>query len=221
MRVERQIFLPLDTAPRRSVILFSFVSHFVVLALIVVIWRNAAKVHIVPEEYQVVQTISGPASLSFNPAKPKPRQSHASLLHAHKTLRPARVPEPQTTAEGTAAQVLRERAKKATAGLMLDIKQRQFYGFSTNDYQLATRMAGEIPIIPASDLPPRFEQYVMVDIIVDIDGRVAEAQIVGGQVPEKIQKTLLSAIREFKYRPAQRNGAPIPSQLEIVVHVPS
>ena len=54
-------------------------------------------------------------------------------------------------------------------------------------------MAGEIPTIPASDLPPRFEQYVMVDIIVDIDGRVAEAQIVGGQVPEKIQETLLSA----------------------------
>ena len=61
----------------------------------------------------------------------------------------------------------------------------------------------------------------MVDITIDVDGRVAEAQIVGGLVPIKIQQTLLSAIREFKYRPAQRNGAPIPSQLEIVVHVPS
>ncbi len=220
MLVERQIFLPLQPAPRGFVFLFSFFSHFVVLALMVIVWRNIAKVHIVPEEYKVVQTISGPAALTFNAAKPKPRQSRASLLHAHKSTR-ARAPEPQTTAEGTAAQVLRERAKKATAGLMLDIRQRQFYGFSTTDYQLATRMAGEIPIIPASDLPPRFEQYVMVDIIVDIDGRVAEAQIVGGQVPEKIQQTLLSAIREFKYRPAQRNGAPIPSQLEIVVHVPS
>jgi TonB family protein len=104
---------------------------------------------------------------------------------------------------------------------MLDIRQRQFYGFSTSDSQLAVRMAGEIPNIPAADLPPRFEQYVMVDIIIDTNGRVAEAQIVGGQVPTKIQQTLLSAIREFKYRPAQLNGAPIPSQLEIVVHVPS
>ena len=126
MLVERQIFLPLDTAPRRSVLLFSFFSHFVVLALLVIVWRNAAKVHIVPEEYTVVQTISGPASLSFNSAKPKPRQSHASLLHMHKSVRPARAPEPQTTAEGTSAQALRERAKKATAGLMMDIRQRQF-----------------------------------------------------------------------------------------------
>ena len=221
MPVERQILLPLDTAPCRSVISFSFFSHVVVLALIVIVWRNMGRVHIVPEEYKVVQTISGRASLSFNSAKPKPRQSHASLLHVHKSTRPARTPEPQTTANGTSAEVLRERAKQATAGLMMDIKQRQFYGFSTSDYQLAVRMAGEIPTIPATDLPPRFEQYVMVDIIVDIDGRVAEAQIVGGQVPPKIQQTLLAAIREFKYRPAQRNGAPIPSQLEIVVHVPS
>src|SRR5579864_4983690 len=101
MLVERQIFLPLDTAPRKSVLLFSFFSHFVVLALIVIVWRNAAKVHIVHEEYKV-QTISGLASLSFNSAKPKPRQSHASLLHAHKMFRHARAPEPQTTADGTA-----------------------------------------------------------------------------------------------------------------------
>jgi TonB family protein len=220
MLVERQILLPLNTAPRRSVILFSFLSHFVALALIAVVWRSIGRVHIVPEEYKV-QIISGPASLSFNSVKPKPRQSHASLLHTHKSTRPARAAEPRTTAEGTATQALRERAKQATAGLMMDIRKRQIYGFSTSDYQLAVRMAGEIPIIPATDLPPRFEQYVMVDITIDIDGRVAEAQIVGGQVPPKIQQTLLSAIREFKYRPAQLNGAPIPSQLEIVVHVPS
>ena len=103
----------------------------------------------------------------------------------------------------------------------MDIKQRQFYGFSTSEYKLAIRTAGEIPPIPATDLPPRFEQYVMVDITIDVDGRVAEAQIVGGVVSPKIQQTLLSAIREFKYSPAMRNGTPIPSQMEIVVHVPS
>jgi TonB family protein len=219
MLAERHILLPFDPAPRRPVILFSFFSHLVALALVVIVWRNTAKVHIVHEEYKVVQTISGRASLSYNSIKPK--QSHTSLLHLHKSTRSAHVAETESIAHGITLQGLRERAKQATAGLMTDIKQRQIYGFSTSDYKLATRTAGEIPLIPAADLPPRFEQYVMVDITIDTDGRVAEAQIVGGLVPKKIEQTLLSAIREFKYSPATRNGTPIPSQLEIVVHVPS
>ncbi len=219
MRIEPRILLPLDPAPRRPVILFSFVSHCVVLALIVIVWRNAGKVHVIPEEFKAVQAIAAPRSLTFTPAQQK--QSHASLLHTHKRTRPERAAETESMAHGISLQGLRERAKQATAGLMMDIKQRQYYGFSTSEYKLATRTAGEIPLIPASDLPPRFEQYVMVDITIDVDGRVAEAQIVGGLVPAKIQQTLLAAIREFKYSPAKRNGTPIPSQLEIVVHVPS
>jgi TonB family protein len=219
MLTERHI-LPLAPARRRPVILLSFFSHLLALALIVTISRNAAQVHIVHEQYKVVQTISGRKALAYNSAETKPRQS-PSLLHLHKSTRPARPVETESIAHGITLQGLRERAKQATAGLITDIKQRQLYGFSTSDYKLATRTAGEIPPIPAADLPPRFEQYVMVDITIDVDGRVDEAQIVGGLVPPKIQYTLLSAIREFKYSPATRNGTPIPSQLEIVVHVPS
>jgi hypothetical protein len=219
MLPERHILLPLDPAPRRPVILLSFFSHLVALALILVVWRNVGKVHVVPEEFKAVQAISGPKSLAYNPIQPK--QSHASLLHAHKSRRSAQAAETESMAHGISLQGLRERAKRATAGLMMDIKQRQYYGFSTSEYKLATRTAGEIPPIPATNLPPRFEQYVMVDITIDVDGRVAEALIVGGLVPVKIQQTLLAAIREFKYSPATRNGTPIPSQLEIVVHVPS
>lgn len=219
MLTERQIFLPFNPAPRGRAISFSFFAHFVVMALILVVWRNAGKVHVVPEQFKTAQMISAPASLTFNPAQQQ--QSHASLLHVHKIRRTASAAKTESMAHGISLQGLRERAKQATAGLMLDIKQRQYYGFSTSEYKLATRTAGEIPLIPAADLPPRFEQYVMVDITIDVDGRVAEAQIVGGVVPVKIQQTLLAAIREFKYSPAKRNGTPIPSQLEIVVHVPS
>jgi TonB family protein len=220
MLTERHILLLFDPAPRRPVILFSFFSHLVALVLVVIVWRNTAKVHIVHVEYKIVQTISGQKPVAYNSAETKPRQS-PSLLHLRKSTRPARAVETESMTHGISLQGLRERAKQATAGLMTDIKQRQLYGFSTSDYKLAIRTAGEIPPIPADDLPPRFEQYVMVDITIDVDGRVAEAQIVGGLVPPKIQQTLLSAIREFKYSPATRNGTPIPSQLEIVVHVPS
>lgn len=118
--------------------------------------------------------------------------------------------------------VLRQRAKEYTAGLMTNIRLRHIYGFSPGpDYQLAFQTAGSLPIISAAEVPPRFEQYLIVDIIVDVDGRVADARIESGSVNPTIEKKLLVAIREFKYRPATRDGSPIPCQLGIVVHIPS
>ena len=119
-------------------------------------------------------------------------------------------------------QALRKRAKQETAGLMMNLKFRQVYGFSPgHDYQLAIQTAGTLPTISADEVPPRFEQYLIVDVIVDVDGRVADARISGGAVNPTIEQKLLAAIREFKYNPAKRDGSPIPCQLGIVVHVPS
>jgi TonB family protein len=60
-----------------------------------------------------------------------------------------------------------------------------------------------------------------VEITIDTEGQVAEARVISGLVDASIQQKLLSAIREFKYTPATRDGVPIPSQRDIVVHVPS
>jgi outer membrane biosynthesis protein TonB len=189
------------------------------LALIVMVWP-IQKAHIVKEKF-TVQSVSGAASLAFNPPETKPPRSNASLLHLRRT-RQSRVPATGTPSGVAAAQALREHARQTTAAIMLSLKFRQTYGFSpTHDYQLAFRMAGEIPPIPAADLPPRFEQYVIVEITIDADGRVAEERITAGLVPPTIEKTLLSAIREFRYSPAKRDGIPVPSQLDIVVHIPS
>jgi TonB family protein len=124
-------------------------------------------------------------------------------------------------ADGKALQVLREHAKQATAGMMMSFKLHQVYGFSPNDYRLAVQTAGEIPTIAAADVPPHFEQYVVVEVTIDVDGRVAEARIVAGEVDSTIQQRLLSAIREFKYNPATRDGTPIPIQVDLVIHIPT
>ena len=143
-------------------------------------------------------------------------------LHVRRSRRKPSAPESGAVVEGAALQALRTRAKQATAALVLDFKFRQIYGFSANHkYQLAVQTAGKIPAISATDLPPKFEQYVTVEVTIDVDGRVAEARVVSGIVSSAIQETLLSAIREFKYNPATRDGDPIPSQLDIVIHVPS
>ncbi len=215
-----QILLSRDPVPRASVILFSVFTHIVVLALSVLLWPRTGP-HILPEKFAAVQKLSGTAALSFNAGNPTPSRPHASPLHSPRRTQRTRVS--QAEADGaSAAQILREHAKQGTAAIMLSLKFRQTYGFSpTHDYQLAFRMAGEIPPIPAADLPPRFEQYVTVEVTIDVDGRVADERIVAGLVNPEIEQKLLSAIREFKYSPAKRDGVPIPSQLDIIIHIPS
>ncbi len=218
---QRQILLPRDPVPRASTLLLSVVGHVVVLALFVVSWPTA-RVLVVPTKFQSVQMISGPAHVSFNPASAKPARTHASRLELRRDLRQEHALQPEPGSEGTAMQALRKRAKQETAGLMMNLKFRQVYGFSPgHDYQLAIQTAGTLPTISADEVPPRFEQYLIVDVIVDVDGRVADARISGGAVNPTIEQKLLAAIREFKYNPAKRDGSPIPCQLGIVVHVPS
>jgi TonB family protein len=206
---------------RATFFLLSLVAHIVVLALSVVSWPTA-RVIVVPPKNQIVQMISGPAHVSFNPSSPKPTRPHTSHLQLRRNLRQRHALQPEPESEGTAMQALRKRAKEYTVGLMSSFKFRHIYGFSPGaDYQLAFQTAGSLPLISADEVPPRFEQYLIVDVIVDVDGRVADAHIEGGAVNPAIEQKVLAAIREFKYRPATRDGSPIPCQLGIVVHIPS
>jgi TonB family protein len=132
-----------------------------------------------------------------------------------------RVQKPGVEGDPAGVEIIRAHAKQATAGLMVGIKQRLIYGFSTIHYDLAVQTSGAIPRISAEDLPPRFEQYLIVEVTIDIDGRVADARLTTGMATPKIEQTLLSAIREFKYIPAKRDGTPIPCQIDLVIHIPS
>jgi TonB family protein len=104
----------------------------------------------------------------------------------------------------------------------MSLRFRQIYGFNpSHDYRLPVQTAGEVPSVSANEVPPRFEQYLVVEVTIDVDGSVAEARIVTGMVDLTIERRLLSAIHEFKYKPATRDGLAIPSQLDIVIHIPT
>jgi TonB family protein len=212
---QRQILLPHDPAPRAPFLLLSVFAHLAGLALMSVSWRTE-KARILPEKFKTAQQISVAASPPFHSTGSIPMRYHASPSHVHQSMGQARVPS-----DVASLQTLREQAKQATAGLMTNLRSRSIYGFSPSDYQLAVKTAGEIPTISAADLPPRFQQYVIVEVTIDVDGRVADARITAGLVSPNIERTLLSAIREFRYSPAKHDGSPIPSQLDIVIHVPS
>lgn len=222
MTYQRQILLSTDPVPRTSIKLLSLLGHVVALALIVAI-RHAAgpQMVIVPAQYVTVQTIPRSDHVVFSPSRAKPALPRATLLRIPKSARMKRPSEPILGGDSTSLETLRGRAGQATARLMADFKFSQIYGFSPEDYRFPVLTSGVLPTILASELPSRFEQYLTVEVTIDIDGHVADARLVSGEAMPKIEQRVLAAIREFKYIPAKRGGSPIPSQVDIVVHIPS
>ena len=125
------------------------------------------------------------------------------------------------SSDSPATETLRREAQRTTASLMKELRFRLNYGFGSKDYELPVHKQGEIPFISAADLPPRFEQYLEIEVLIDTTGSVAEANIVHGAADHRIEERLLSAVRQFKYIPAKYLQRPVPCQMDIVVHIPS
>lgn len=217
---QRQILLSTDPVPRTAIKLLSLLGHVLGLTLIVVM-RHSEGPKIVRNVYVLEQTIPHSPGLVFSPARSKMALSRTALLHTPKKSRMKRALESTQAGKSTSLGILRGRAKQATARLMADFKSSQIYGLSPESYQFPVQISGVLPTILASDLPPRFEQYLTVEVTIDIDGHVANAEVVSGEAMPNIEQRLLSAIREFKYIPAKREGSAIPSQVDIIVHIPS
>lgn len=214
---QEQTFVPNYPVPRVSVFSLSVLAHFAILTTLV--FRHATAPHIVPTKFEMVQAVSGAAQVAYAP--PPKGAPRPSLLHQPRNKKKARAQNPAVDGDAAGVEIIRTHAKQATAGMMVGIKQRLIYGFSTIHYDLAVQTSGVIPTISADDLPPRFEQYLIVEVTINIDGRVADARLTSGMTTPKIEQTLLSAIRGFTYIPAKRDGSPIPCQIDLVIHIPS
>jgi TonB family protein len=59
------------------------------------------------------------------------------------------------------------------------------------------------------------EGDVQVDAVIDVDGRVTAAKAVSG--PPLLQQVAVDALRQWKYRPATRNGKPVPMHLSVTI----
>lgn len=207
----------LGDSPGASAVWLSVFVHLVAIGLIIVV-RHAGPTRI-STKYQSAQLIRGTAHLAL---PPKSTPSRIRPVRVKQLPRQAQPPQQESAADGAQGQGLREQAQRETADMVMSFKFRAIYGFYPgHKYQLAVQTSGEIPSISAAQVPPHFQQYVIVEVTIDAEGQVAEARIVTGLVDTAIEQTLLSAIREFRYTPATRDGLPIPSQLDIVIHIPS
>lgn len=112
------------------------------------------------------------------------------------------------------------RARRTTDELMQDFNFSMNHGFHAGaKLTFPNKTHGEIPPIAPDEV--LYEQYVIVEVTIDVDGTVAAARLTTGKVPAKTEEKLIAAIRRFRYAPATRDGIAVPSLMDIVIHVPS
>jgi len=211
-------FYEVDRTLRPAPFLWSLLLHVAaaaLFALFVVVLRTRPVVvklakgetaQMIPARV-VAPTASGGINVATHPKKPKKGGGK---------LRPS----DRESALGVAA--VRERARRETIGLVQNFKFRTTYGFSPNPkYELPVQTGGQYPVVTAEELPPRYEQYMIVEITIDSDGQVIDARLIAGEADTRIVSKVLSAVRQFKYRPATKEGIPIPSQTDLVIHIPT
>jgi TonB family protein len=211
------MLIPWNRVPRPRALLGAILAHLLLFVLAFPFFYTG-KVRLIRPKHEVVQVVPRHAPLAYGPQKSamnSGRRSSGVRMRPNKTTAVAKLVLPVGKGEPS----LGERARKATKELMANFQFSLNYGFNPNAYSFANQTHGQIPRIEAHEVP--YEQYVIVEVTVDVDGTVAEARVVTGRVPSHVEQKLISAIREFRYDPAKRDGVAIPSLLDIVIHVPS
>jgi hypothetical protein len=172
--------------PRASAVGLAVLAH-VFLVFLLLPARTGA-VHLVPHEFKNVEMNSGRARLVYGSKTvgvQARRVVHTPRNH-HQTPVATAGPDAQTAA----LNALRQQASTGAKALTRALWFRQIYGFyPEHDYQLAFRTSGEIHI-SADELPPRFEQFVILEVTIGVDGHVADTRRVSGLVPPAIEQKL-------------------------------
>jgi TonB family protein len=81
--------------------------------------------------------------------------------------------------------------------------------------ELTNEKTPEYPILP---LRAGIEGVLVLEVVVGIDGVVAEISTVSSGVTPSMERSAVETIRHFVYRPGARNGKPVACRLEIPVH---
>jgi periplasmic protein TonB len=74
--------------------------------------------------------------------------------------------------------------------------------------------------IPRSELPSGVQGDVIVEITIDAQGIVIEERLLQG-LGHGVDERVIAVLRDWRFRPATRNGVPIPSKHDVHFHFPS
>jgi len=76
------------------------------------------------------------------------------------------------------------------------------------------------PAVSRADLPPGVEGDVVVEVTIDEQGNVVELKLVRG-IGYGIEDRVLATLRQWRFRPASKDGVTIASQHIVTFHYPS
>ncbi|HLJ26072.1 MAG TPA: energy transducer TonB [Candidatus Angelobacter sp.] len=105
-----------------------------------------------------------------------------------------------------------EPASSASAG---SPNSSDLYGETTGaDVRPAIELSNVDPPIARSDIPPGIEGYVKVEVSIDEQGKVIGTKLITG-LGHGIDEKVIATIQNYwHYRPATRDGVPIPSKYD-------
>lgn len=201
--------------PQSFALGLSVVAHGLALAAILLIRYPAPSVIPVPLQVATIEP-EQPTHLPFAASTSRGNASQTKNSRRSRALANSKAP----ASTGESREGIAREARKVTASMMSGLKFKLVYGFfPSHEYQLPIRKSGEFPHVSADQV--QISQMVVIDITIDSQGTVIEAHIVAGEVDPPIQQILLAAATELKYFPARRDNIPVPSELELVVPIPS
>lgn len=76
------------------------------------------------------------------------------------------------------------------------------------------------PAILPWQIPSGVEGTVIVEVTIDALGNVTETRVLKG-LGHGIEEKVVAALRNWRFRPAMRDGRAIPSQQDVYFHFPS
>jgi protein TonB len=72
-------------------------------------------------------------------------------------------------------------------------------------------------VVDLSQLPSGTSGDVIVDVVIDKDGRIAKYTMMRG-LGHGVDQTVLATIQQWTFQPATRNGIPVASEQELLFH---
>ncbi len=85
------------------------------------------------------------------------------------------------------------------------------------DVTLALMQQGPDPQPDLSTLPQGTNGNVVVDVVIDEQGRIAQSTLVHG-LGSAVDQAVLATLRNWTFSPALKNGVPVASRQELVFH---
>jgi protein TonB len=185
--------------------LLSIAAHLSLLLLMVGGLPRSAKVM----PYRLPGTAKGVSLLTYySPGSLQLTESKAPAKSPQKA-RPAPAPRPVPEAP----QVELAKAAEAQAGVGTSAQS----GLGEGDITIALQSYFPYPTPDLSKLPHGTKGDVILDAVIDADGKISQLTLLKG-LGTPVDQMVIATVQQWRYTPAMRKGVPVVSEQELHFH---